>query len=467
VASPKANFFALPESNRTVQMQWKLPARLRKPIREQLAKERQQKKQRQAIVKFERRPLHTQLVTPPAPRNQGAEHHTGDVYTASKPLSRVSLPPYTGSFSRKFTAKTIPKIQPVASVPIPLPPRAKKVLLSPPPSAAQVYPTVTQPAEEARVSVPKRRLSLPFHVSFWPKSLFSSKKKVQSNADSSDQRPSRLKNIGFLGVGFLLLMGLVWNLQGVGRGVAVRGSVEKQAQAAYEKLLAAQAAFAATDFSAGETQLKDAGELLSSARDDLRTALSSTQYVLKALDVTGTVTSSDEILAAGEELTDAGQAIARGAAAFFDVSLFGEDAKQVSKPNTLIDALEYAQQEFEPATESLKQAEKSLNKVGSPLLPAEVKEQVALLQKTVPRVREFLEGWQAHSQMILDLLGKDRERQYLLLFANNDELRPVGGFIGTVGLVNVDHGRVENIDITSVYDSSKNLLHHLILFYRL
>ncbi|MBI3255775.1 MAG: DUF4012 domain-containing protein [Candidatus Andersenbacteria bacterium] len=494
-----------------VQLVWKLPARLRKPIREQLAKERKQKKQREAIVHFERRPLNTQLAGKtflPAAQNAGAEYHTGDVYVSSKPQTRVALPPYAGGFSRRLVSKSAPKLQntgrhrvqpassppagragagrqPVAKVqsikPQARPVQHPRVQIGSRERAgiargfrtaplygfepvARAVPIVEEaygaPPEEFREPVieqPKRLISLPFSFSFWPTSLFSSKKKVHRASLSAKPPATKLKNLGLLGVGCVVVMGLVWNLQGLGRGAAVLGSVEGQAKQAYEKLLLAQAAFAATDFAGGEAQLKDAGDLLSAARSDLTAALSSTQVVLKTLDLTGTVKSGDELLAAGELLTDAGQAISRGASAFFDVSFLADGTEDAARPHTLIDALEYAQEEFAPAVVSLKEAEKSLDNIGSVLLPKNVQEQVAVLQKTVPKVRAFLEGWQEHSAMMLDLLGKDRQRQYLLLFANNDELRPVGGFIGTVGLVNVDKGRVENIDITSVYDGDGQL----------
>lgn len=501
LTSAKPRAAMLPASQSPIQMAWKLPARLRKPIREQLAKERQQKKQREAIVRFERRPLNTQIVGNPLkkiapPQNRGAEYHTGDVYTTSRPLSRVSLPPYAGSFARRLTSKSAPKVQRSRPAPVqsqklspssrisqrptvtsttrkPVSMGMPRKVSVPPftferdvpyaigahhvPIEQEYVEPVSEVIREPVIEQPKRMFALPFSFSFWPTSLFSSKKKVHSRPISSEREPSRVKSLLFLLVGCLLAIGLMWNLQGVGRGVAVLGSVEGQAKAAYAKLLAAQAAFAATDFASGETELKDAGELLTSARSDLNQALSSTQYVLRALDVTGTVKSGDELLAAGEQLTDAGQFISRGAAAFFDVNLLGTQEGGPVKPNTLIDALLYAQQEFEPAIISLKDAERSLDNVGSPLLPSSVQEQVGILQKTVPRVRAFLEGWHEHSDMMLDLLGKDHQRQYLLLFANNDELRPVGGFIGTLGLVNVDNGRVENIDITSVYDPDGQL----------
>ena len=114
---------------RVVQMDWKLPARLRKPIREQLAKERSQRRRQAAAVKFSRRPLHTQPVleanrdskTPGAhvrkPRrlfNRGSEHHTRDMHTYSKPQLQVAAPPYVGSAARSFASVTKP--QPAASV---------------------------------------------------------------------------------------------------------------------------------------------------------------------------------------------------------------------------------------------------------------------------------------------------------------------------------------------------------------
>jgi len=98
--------------SRTVQVTWKLPARLRKPIRHQLAKERAKKRQMQSIIRFERRPLNTRALMTAQdtdvrqaggiklPRhrvfNRGAEHHTGDTYKQSRPRLKMAAPPYLG-----------------------------------------------------------------------------------------------------------------------------------------------------------------------------------------------------------------------------------------------------------------------------------------------------------------------------------------------------------------------------------
>ncbi|MAF80675.1 hypothetical protein CL628_01540, partial [bacterium] len=49
------------------------------------------------------------------------------------------------------------------------------------------------------------------------------------------------------------------------------------------------------------------------------------------------------------------------------------------------------------------------------------------------------------------------EREYLLVFQNNHELRATGGFIGSIGLVHVDRGVLEDIDVQTVYDPDGQL----------
>ncbi len=50
------------------------------------------------------------------------------------------------------------------------------------------------------------------------------------------------------------------------------------------------------------------------------------------------------------------------------------------------------------------------------------------------------------------LLGGDGPRTYLLVGQNDDEARATGGFIGTLGRLTVDHGRVVASEVRSSYD---------------
>lgn len=62
---------------------------------------------------------------------------------------------------------------------------------------------------------------------------------------------------------------------------------------------------------------------------------------------------------------------------------------------------------------------------------------------------------------IPQVLGANGKRSYLVLFQNNMELRPGGGFIGSYGIVNLDRGAVKDFTIHDVYDADGQLRGHI------
>jgi len=60
-----------------------------------------------------------------------------------------------------------------------------------------------------------------------------------------------------------------------------------------------------------------------------------------------------------------------------------------------------------------------------------------------------------------ELLAKKTTKKYLLLFANNMELRPGGGFIGSFGILTIKDFTLENFSIYDVYDADGQLKAHI------
>ena len=60
-----------------------------------------------------------------------------------------------------------------------------------------------------------------------------------------------------------------------------------------------------------------------------------------------------------------------------------------------------------------------------------------------------------------NLLAEGGEKKYLLLFANNMELRPGGGFIGSYGILTMKDLTFEGIQIYDVYDADGQLTAHI------
>jgi len=57
--------------------------------------------------------------------------------------------------------------------------------------------------------------------------------------------------------------------------------------------------------------------------------------------------------------------------------------------------------------------------------------------------------------LLPELLGYHGEKHYLLVFENNMELRPTGGFIGSYGVITVKDGRIINLFTDDVYNLDK------------
>ncbi len=65
------------------------------------------------------------------------------------------------------------------------------------------------------------------------------------------------------------------------------------------------------------------------------------------------------------------------------------------------------------------------------------------------------------SSRIGTLLGDEKPKKYLILFQNNMELRPTGGFIGSFALMTFDKGRLSEIVVNDVYSADGQLKGHV------
>lgn len=75
---------------------------------------------------------------------------------------------------------------------------------------------------------------------------------------------------------------------------------------------------------------------------------------------------------------------------------------------------------------------------------------------------EGLLNFAANIQTVLPhLVGINEKKVYLILFQNNMELRPGGGFIGSYGLLSLDKGKIAEFSINDVYDADGQLKGHV------
>ena len=77
---------------------------------------------------------------------------------------------------------------------------------------------------------------------------------------------------------------------------------------------------------------------------------------------------------------------------------------------------------------------------------------VSELRNKLTALRNFLDKSVSLSYSLPTLLGLNSEKTYLFLLQNNNELRPTGGFIGTLGILKIKNGYITFFQTNNVYD---------------
>jgi len=105
----------------------------------------------------------------------------------------------------------------------------------------------------------------------------------------------------------------------------------------------------------------------------------------------------------------------------------------------------------------------SLSALNAEDIPVAQRAQFAQMQKMLPPFIETLQSTQDMLPVLGYMLGTSVDRRYLVVFQNDAELRPTGGFIGSFAVVDIGNGEVKKIDAPGggSYDLQGSLMQEL------
>lgn len=117
----------------------------------------------------------------------------------------------------------------------------------------------------------------------------------------------------------------------------------------------------------------------------------------------------------------------------------------------IVNGLEQGRPALLQARQELQLLRTSLLQLESSNPPGSVQQLVAGLNPSLPKLDSYLASAEELTPLLSNLLGMDSPKDYLLISQNNYELRATGGFIGSMGLLTVDKGRIASLDYRSSY----------------
>jgi len=222
----------------------------------------------------------------------------------------------------------------------------------------------------------------------------------------------------------------------------LKGRVLGVSWEAYNHFSRAGQAFADLDFGSASTEFDSALGYFTEAQEMLQTV----SGVLKLVPVKGgEVAAAESLLKAGEAISTAGQYVAK---AFAPLVTFSESSKEsINIQFNFATALLLANTNLRPAISELERAEHYLEKVSPKILPEEYQAQFVVIKDNLPTLNKTLKESLDLSDLLLQVLGHGSGKRYLVVFQNNAELRPTGGFIGSFALVTLEEGVMKELEI--------------------
>lgn len=165
-----------------------------------------------------------------------------------------------------------------------------------------------------------------------------------------------------------------------------------------------------------------------------------------------------QFLQVGLLLSDAGQTgaqIGRETLAAYDAT--GPSADAAPATPTWLDALLARQDDIQRIADEMERAKALRQALDAGALPARVRARLPELDDALQRF-DYQQLVAEQVPALRAALGGDGTARYLLLFQNPAELRPSGGFPGTMGLVTIEHGQLRDYRIFDAHTLSDDYI---------
>ncbi len=144
-----------------------------------------------------------------------------------------------------------------------------------------------------------------------------------------------------------------------------------------------------------------------------------------------------------QSLLLAGQQIAQGNTYLLD----GIAKSQADASSTLSVRLDIILIHLNSAIPNYKSALTELNTVSSDSLPLAYQGPFKEFKIIFTAVLKDLQNLADLGESLKEIFGAQGQRRYLLIFQNSNELRPTGGFIGSMAIMDIKDGKILNLDV--------------------
>ncbi|MBU2025675.1 MAG: DUF4012 domain-containing protein [Patescibacteria group bacterium] len=251
------------------------------------------------------------------------------------------------------------------------------------------------------------------------------------------------------------------------KGVRDQSMIKNLGTAAYGNLKQAQASIQDADIDKAGKNFDLAYKNFQQSRQKLDEVGGVTTKILNFVPGISKVESGRNLAKTGENISLAGKELTAAMSLVFDQkqdlkqAILNADAQSGSEIS-LTDMVFAMENRLKQANYYLEQSRQSAQKINPDDFPKEEQEKIIALKDALPSIIDSLNQFLKYTDIFQEILGQSNSRKYLILFQNNHEMRATGGFIGTYGVVKIDQGKIENLEIDGIYNPDGQLKERII-----
>ncbi len=230
----------------------------------------------------------------------------------------------------------------------------------------------------------------------------------------------------------------------ISSGLALQSRVLGNATAGVAQLQDAQKSLSNQETGVAQVQFAQALNQFQKAQTDLDTSGGTLQALL---DLVPQKQDAEAIVSAVSDMTQAGIALTKTYELINSVN-FSAQGLKVGVDNK--ESLQIFSTQLKSVSELSHNADEKLSSVSESTLPAEHRltfiQARDALHQTVTALDNFSEVYNLFAQLI------ENDKNILVFFQNNNELRATGGFLGTYGSILSSDGLIKSLNINSIYE---------------
>ena len=259
----------------------------------------------------------------------------------------------------------------------------------------------------------------------------------------------------------IICSAVIFGLNFLNRGLAIKEQVLGESVWAVDGLDQAKKDLESHDYDLAAAELDSASQKFAASLKRVENFNEIVNLIFTKLPGKNPYKSASNLLSAGQEFSTGAAYLAKAFTPFNALApIMSEEVQEVSLAGqtTLTEALVSLLDGLKKAEEHLNLASQKLNLVDSNLIPSDYHSTFDDLKTNAPSMDKNLQEVKSLLASLVDFLGHNNKKRYLLIFQNNTEIRPTGGFIGSLAVLDFDQGHVSKLEVEGIYDPAGQLV---------